>query len=278
MTTISFAAQAAAIIKERTQNFTPKLALVLGSGLGELANQITDPVVISYAELPGFPISTVAGHAGKMIIGYLNNMPVVCLQGRVHFYEGVAPAVIQTFIRTLKLIGCEFFMATNAAGSLRAEVGPGKLMMITDHINFQGINPLVGHNDESIGPRFMPMHDAYDLTLQKRLQTAAKKVDASLTQGVYLGVLGPCFETPAEIRAFRILGADAIGMSTVPDVIVARHCGLRVVAVSAITNFASGMSEEVITHDNTLHFAKMAAEDLSRIIFEFAGSLHRDPC
>lgn len=278
MTHHSPAIQAAAVIKERFNNFSPILGLVLGSGLGYLADQITDQMVISYAELPGFPISTVAGHAGKLVLGYLNGLPVACLQGRVHLYEGVSPQAIQTFIRTLKLIGCQYFMATNSAGSLRSDVGPGQLMMITDHINFQGMNPLVGHNDESFGPRFMPMHDAYDIDLQKRLLVIANANGIALAQGTYIGVLGPSFETPAEIRAFRILGADAVGMSTVPDVIVARHCGLRVAVVSAITNFAAGMSDEVITHENTLHFAKLAANDLSRLIVEFAGSLNREPC
>jgi len=149
--------------------------------------------------------------------------------------------------------------------------------MITDHINLQGSNPLVGHNDESFGPRFMPMHDAYDKQLQERLMTSAQANSIELAQGVYLSVLGPSFETPAEIRAFRILGADVVGMSTVPEVIVARHCGLRVAVVSVITNYAAGMSDEVITHENTLHFASLAAADLSRLIFDFAGSLHREP-
>lgn len=280
MTTISSspAHQAVTVIKQRIGNFTPKLGLILGSGLGELANQITEQTVISYAEIPGFPISTVAGHAGKMVLGYLNGLPIVCLQGRVHLYEGVTPQSVQTFIRTLKLLGCEYFMATNASGSLRPEVGPGQLMMITDHINFQGVNPLVGHNDESFGPRFTPMHDAYDMVLQERLISQAKANNIELAQGTYISVLGPNFETPAEIRAFKILGADAVGMSTVPDVIVARHCGLRVVAVAAITNHGSGMGDEIITHENTLHFAHMAATNLSRLIFEFAGSLHREPC
>lgn len=271
-----YALQAAAVIQEQRKDFTPKLGIVLGSGSGELANQITDQTVISYAELPGFPISTVAGHAGRLVLGYLNGLPVACLQGRVHLYEGVSPQAVQTFIRTLKLIGCEYFLATNAAGSLCSEVGPGRLMMITDHINFQGSNPLVGHNDESFGPRFMPMHDAYDKQLQERLMASAQLNRIELAQGVYLSVLGPSFETPAEIRAFRILGADAVGMSTVPEVIVARHCGLRVAVVSVITNYAAGMSDEVITHENTLHFAKLAASNLSQLIVEFAGSLQRE--
>lgn len=278
MTMHSPALQAAAVIKERIKNFTPKLGLVLGSGSGDLANHISDPIIISYAEIPGFPISTVAGHAGKMVLGYLNGLPVACMQGRVHLYEGVSPQAVQTFIRTLKLIGCEYFMATNASGSLRPEVGPGRLMMITDHINFQGTSPLIGHNDETFGPRFMPMHDAYDLAFQERLSMLAKQLNIDLAQGTYIGVLGPSFETPAEIRAFRILGADAVGMSTVPDVIVARHCGLRVAVIAAITNFATGMSNEIITHENTLHFGKIAAHDLARLVYEFAGSLHRDPC
>ena len=270
--------QAATLIKERVGNFTPLLGIVLGSGSGEVAEQITDKMVISYAELPGFPISTVAGHAGKMVLGYLNGLPVACLQGRVHLYEGVSPQAVKIFIRTLKLIGCKYFIATNATGSLRTDVGPGSLMMITDHINFQASNPLTGHNDESFGPRFMSMDDAYDLQLQKRLIASAQVNNIRLAQGTYLSVLGPSFETPAEIRAFRILGADVVGMSTVPEVIVARHCGLQVAVVSVITNYAAGMSDEVITHENTLHFAKLAAADLSGLLFEFAGGLYRESC
>lgn len=274
----SNAARAAAIIKERIPNFTPRLGLILGSGLGGLADQLTEQTVISYAELPGFPVSTVAGHAGKMILGYLNGLPAVCLQGRVHLYEGVSAEAVQTFIRTLKLIGCEYFMATNASGSLRMDVGPGQLMMITDHINFQGANPLVGHNDESVGPRFVPMDGAYDAAMRSRLLEVAEKNHIPLAQGVYISVLGPNFETAAEIRAFRMWGADAVGMSTVPDVLVAVHCGLRVAVVAAITNYGTGMSSETHTHEHTLHFAKMAAGDMSRLIFEFAGSLQREPC
>jgi xanthosine phosphorylase len=278
MLTLSAAARAASIISARAPEFSPKVGVVLGSGLGSVANQITQPIMISYAELPGFPVSTVVGHSGRLVLGYLNGVPVACLQGRAHNYEGVSPEAVQILIRTLKLIGCDTFIATNAAGSLRAEVGAGSLMMITDHINFQGSNPLVGPNDDYFGPRFIAMGNAYDLALCERLRKVAKQLEIPLHEGVYMAVIGPSFETAAEIRAFRILGADAVGMSTVPEVIIAHHCGMRVAVVSSIVNLATGMSPEILTHEGTVHFAKLAAKDLSRLLVEFIGSLEQDPC
>ena len=278
MTMLSAAAQAASIINARAPEFTPKVGLVLGSGLGAVANQIANPITISYAELPGFPMSTVVGHAGRMVLGYLNGAPVACLQGRAHSYEGVAPEAVQTLIRTLKLIGCDTFIATNAAGSLREEIGAGSLMMITDHINFQGSNPLVGPNDDYFGPRFIAMTNAYDATYRSRLSKIAKQLSIPLPEGIYISVLGPSFETAAEIRMFKMWGADAVGMSTVPEVIIAHHAGMRVAVVSSITNLAAGMSEDTITHEDTVHFAKIAAQNLSRLLVEFIGSLESDPC
>jgi xanthosine phosphorylase len=278
MTTLSAAAQAASIISARAPEFKPKVGLVLGSGLGDVANQITSPIMIAYAELPGFPVSTVVGHSGRMVLGYLKGVPVACLQGRAHNYEGVSPEAVQTLIRTLKLIGCDTFIATNAAGSFRPEVGAGSLMMITDHINFQGSNPLVGHNDDYFGPRFIAMTNAYDVAYRKRLSDVAKQLSIPLPEGVYISVLGPSFETAAEIRMFKMWGADAVGMSTVPEVIIAHHAGMRVAVVSSITNLAAGMSEENITHEDTVHFAKIAAKNLSRLLVEFIGSLESDPC
>ncbi len=277
-TTLQHPQLAADAILAARPNFTPKLGLILGSGLGSLADQIENPTVIPYQALPGFPISSVVGHAGRLILGHLNGLPIVCLQGRVHFYEGIQADAMRTLVRTLKLIGCEMLLITNASGSLRTDVPPGRLMAITDHINFQWFNPLVGPDDESFGPRFMPMNDAYDPRLRERLSAVAKDLQLDLAEGVYIGVLGPSFETPAEIRAFRTLGADAVGMSTVPEVIVARHCGLRVAVVAAITNFASGMVDTPITHDVTLTNGALAARDLAKLVMHFAGSLKDKPC
>lgn len=267
--TVSFPHQAAAVIAAHKPNFVPRIGLVLGSGLGSLAEHLTDATVIHYKDLPGFPESTVAGHAGRLVLGYLEGMPVACLQGRAHYYEGAQNDKIKNMIRTLKVIGCEVLFSTNASGSLRTDVGPGNIMSISDHINMQGNNPLIGHNEQEFGDRFIPMDDAYDPALRQILQQVAKEQGYELPEGVYISVLGPMFETPAEIRAFRFLGADAVGMSTVSEVIVARHCGLKVVVVAAISNFASGMSDEKITHEGTLYFASQATDRMINLIKGF---------
>jgi xanthosine phosphorylase len=191
------------------------------------------------------------------------------LQGRAHLYEGIPVTDLAVPVRTVRALGAETIVLTNAAGSLRGEVGPGRLMALTDHINMLGVNPLTGANDDALGPRFVGLGDAYDLELRRAMHLAAQAEGVELSEGVYLAVGGPSFETPAEIRAFKILGADAVGMSTVPEVIVARHCGLRVAAVSAITNLAEGMGDEVLSHEHTLASAAVAAKDLARVLTRF---------
>lgn len=272
------ATAAASIINARAPGFKPKLGLILGSGLGGFADHLSDPIFLSYAELPGFPMSTVPGHAGRLVLGWLGGVPVACLQGRAHGYEGVTSEAVQTLIRTLKLIGCDTVFITNSAGSLRSEVGPGSLMMITDHINFQGNSPLLGQNDDRFGPRFVSLDEAYDPALRERLSEVAKHLDVPLSEGVYIAVSGPHFETHAEIRAFKMWGADAVGMSTVPEVIIARHCGLRVIALSTITNLAAGMSDEKLSHEMTLLSATSASDKISHLIIAFIESLHHEPC
>jgi xanthosine phosphorylase len=195
------------------------------------------------------------------------------LQGRAHLYEGVPASDLAVPVRTVRALGAEAIVLTNAAGSLRADVTPGRLMALTDHINLMGANPLAGPNDDELGPRFVGLGDAYDVDLRARLHAAARAEGIELAEGVYLAVAGPSFETPAEIRAFRTLGADAVGMSTVPEVIVARHAGLRVAAVSAITNLAEGLGDEVLTHEHTLASAAVAARDLQRVLSRFVGEL-----
>jgi xanthosine phosphorylase len=266
-------ARAARAIKARRPDFTPKIGVILGSGLGKLANSIEDAIMIPYEELPDFGNSTVAGHDGFLVLGYLQGVPVACLKGRRHFYEGISNPMVQTLVRTLKLLGCETLLATNAAGSMRSEAGPGSLMLITDHINFSFHNPLVGQNDDEFGPRFIGMEDAYDPKLRELMLSTADELEITLHQGVYISVLGPSFETPAEIRAFKLWGADAVGMSTVPEVIVARHCGLKVVVVSAITNYASGMNDAPLTHEETLHFADKASHNMQRLVENFVKKL-----
>lgn len=265
--------KACAYIQEKHPNFKPVLGIVLGSGLGNFADYITDAISIPYSELPGFPQPSVKGHDGQMILGTLNNTPVVCLKGRAHGYEGDNSEAVKTYVRTLKLLGCDIFLATNAAGSLREEAGPGSLMLITDHINFQPGNPLVGPNDDEFGPRFQPLDDAYDPALREMLHGAANNHHVKLHEGVYISVLGPSYETAAEIRAFATLGADAVGMSTVPEVIVARHCGLRVAVISIITNHATGLSKTSHDHNEVVATAAKAADELATTIQAFCGML-----
>ena len=251
----------------------PRLAVILGSGLGGVARAIEDPVILPYAELPGFPVSRVDGHENRLVLGRLGGLKVACLEGRVHFYEGAGAGGMAVPIRALQRAGIATLLLTNAAGSLHQEVGPGRLMLIAYHINFQPGNPLIGPNDETYGPRFPSLRDAYDPVLRLRLKTVARSLGIDLAEGVYLAYAGPSFETPAEIRAFRLLGADAIGMSTVPEVILARHCGLRVCAVSVITNLAEGLVEEPLTHRQTLAMAERASGDLGRLIAGFCAEL-----
>ncbi|WP_267256122.1 purine-nucleoside phosphorylase [Coxiella endosymbiont of Ornithodoros maritimus] len=256
-------------IRHRRPNFQPKLAIVLGSGLGDLADEIEEPSVISYHELPGFHKPSIEGHGGNLYLGKINGIPVVCLRGRAHYYEGADNYTIKTMIRTMKLLGCEIWLATNAAGSLHQRIEPGSLVLINDHINFQFNNVLVGSNEDDFGGRFIGMEDAYDPDLRAQLFKIAKQLQIALLEGVYIGVLGPTFETPAEIRAFRLLGADVVGMSTIPEVIVARHCDMRVAVISVVSNFAAGLTHEKVTHEQTLRGVKLATESLKKLVLAF---------
>lgn len=264
--------EAAAVLAQRAPQ-PPRVGIVLGSGLGAVADAVQDAVVVPYEELPGFPRPTVAGHAGSAVLGHIGGVPVAVLQGRAHVYEGGAMDLIRTPVRALRGAGAEILVLTNAAGSLRAEAGPGSLMAITDHINLTGVNVLAGPNDDAIGPRFPSLRDAYDPELRARLHDVARDIGVHLHEGVYLAVGGPSFETPAEIRAFRTLGADAVGMSTVHETIVARHCGLRVAAISAITNLAEGMQAEALSHEQTLRDAARAASDLAPLLTRLVETL-----
>ena len=261
--------QAVEVVRAHLGDYRPRLGLMLGSGLGAIAERIRDPVIIPYQELPGFPKPTVQGHAGRLLIGQLEDVTVACLQGRAHSYEGHAPAAIATPIRTLRALGCDTLFLTNAAGSLRQDMPPGSLMMITDHINWAGVNPLTGPNDAALGPRFFDMSQAYEPHLQNALRAAAAAATIHLHEGVYLMYPGPNFETPAEIRAFVALGADAVGMSTVPECLVARHCGMQVTAVSSITNLAAGLAPQPLSHEETLDIAQTAAQRLARLLEYF---------
>ncbi|WP_019217086.1 purine-nucleoside phosphorylase [Legionella tunisiensis] len=270
---ITSAHLAAEKIKQQVPSFKPTIGIVLGSGLGSFADQLDDAVTISYDELPGFPKLTVHGHGGNLVLGYLSGVGVVCLQGRAHSYEGDHHDTVKTYVRTLRLLGCSHFMATNASGSLREDVGPGELMLITDHINMQPGNPMVGPNDDEFGPRFFPLDNAYDLGMREKLLQIAHKENIALNQGVYLSVLGPNYETAAEIRAFRIMGADAVGMSTVPEVLVANHCGMKVAVIATITNYATGLSRTSHSHEAVVLMASKAAEKLNRLVKQFIVEL-----
>lgn len=264
---------ALAAVLSRLDGRKPAVALVLGSGLGELAEKIDNPLIVSYAELPGFPVPTIQGHAGRLVIGDLGGCTVACMQGRMHLYEGHNPRDLAIPIRLLHGIGCGTLLLTNAAGSLHENMPPGSLMMIADHINFTGINPLAGPNDETVGPRFFDMTRAYDPELQVLLRDAATKEGIDLHEGVYFFCLGPNFETPAEIRAIRVLGGDAVGMSTVPECLAAVHCGMRVAAISTITNLAAGMTGNALSHAETLSETAEAASRLERLIQRFLSLL-----
>lgn len=262
--------QSKKIILDRWSGETPKLAVTLGSGLGDLVNSLENATVINYKELPGFPVPSVQGHGGEMHIGTLHDMPVIFLKGRVHLYEGYDRAEnLKVMVRTLKAIGVETLFLTNAAGSFNPEIGPGSLVMISDHINFTGTSPLVGLNDDEWGPRFPSMDNCWNNDLQTMLQSAALDITYNLKKGVYLGCLGPAFETHAEIKMMRMLGADLVGMSTVSENIVARHCGMECVGISSVTNLAAGMSDEVLSHDGTLYWAEKNAENLASLIKAF---------
>ncbi len=254
----------------------PRVGVVLGSGLGAVAEAVENPVVVGYEDLPGFPRPTVSGHAGRAVLGSIGGVPVAVLEGRAHLYEAHPPGsfdALRTPVRALRAAGASVLVLTNAAGSLRPEVGPGSLMAITDHINMTGVNLLAGPNDSSIGPRFPSLRDAYDPALLETLRESARARGIGLADGVYVAVGGPSFETPAEIRAFRVMGADAVGMSTVHETIVARHCGLRVAAVSVITNLAEGMTDEPLSHEQTLRAAQDGAGDLARLLLDFIPRL-----
>ena len=258
--------QAAAKITAALGGLKPKLAIILGSGLGGLAAKVEGAVKLAYADLPGFPVLTVAGHAGQLIIGKLNGVPVIVLNGRKHFYETSDAYQLKTMIRSMKAVGVETLFLSNAAGSLRPHIKVSELMLITDHINFLGLNPLVGPNDEAFGPRFFPVADAWDPALGAKIKEVAQQQGVTLHEGVYVAFRGPSFETPAEIRMVQGWGGDAVGMSSVPDCLIARHCGMKVAGVSCITNMGAGLSDEKLSHAHTLENAATGAGAFEKLV------------
>lgn len=260
---------AAELIAARTPGVRPRIGLILGSGLGPLADRTTDATTISYRDLPGFPAGGVHGHAGELVLGTLAGQPVACMKGRGHFYEGQGMGVMTSAVRTLRLLGCETLLITNAAGSLRPEVGAGRLVALSDHINTMPGTPLVGPNDDRFGERFFSVANLYDAGLRAELQGAATAEGIELETGVFVSYPGPNFETPAEIRMMQLLGGHVVGMSVVPEALAARHCGLKVVAVSVITNLAEGLSDVALSHEQTLKYAAIGGQDLTRLLLRF---------
>ncbi len=262
--------EAAACIKQQTPH-SPTVALVLGSGMGPLAEEIGEPTYVPYADIPHFTRSTVPGHAGRMVIGLLQGQTVLAMQGRTHFYEGHSMQAITMPIRVLRLLGIKTLVVTNAAGGLNPAFHVGDLMLITDHINFTGMagyNPLRGPNFDEFGPRFPSMVTPYDLELQQVARRAAQQAEISLQEGVYVSLSGPTFETPAEIRFLRAIGGDAVGMSTAPEVVVARHSGMRVLGISGITNIAitDPTSGGQTTHEEVLAAGRTISSKLIAVV------------
>lgn len=253
------------LLVDRLDGLMPRHAIVLGSGLGGLVDEVADPVRIPYALLPGFPQGGVTGHAGELVAGMFGAVPVIFLSGRVHYYENGNPAAMRFPLEVLAGLGVQSLILTNAAGSLRQDLAPGSVMQIIDHINYSGMNPLIGEHGDG---RFVGMTSAYDASLATEMRAAAARAGVALDQGVYMWFSGPSFETPAEIRMARILGADAVGMSTVPEVILARFLGLRVAAASIITNYGAGMTGDELSHEETKDVAPLGGRKLAAILKE----------
>ena len=251
----------------------PTIGLVLGSGLGVLADEIENPVVIPYDEIPGFTKSTVVGHKGQLVIGKLRGKQVVAMQGRFHYYEGHDLEAVVFPIRVMKLLGVETMIITNAAGGINESYGEGNLMLIRDHINLTARNPLIGPNDDEMGTRFPDMSEAYSKDLRNLAKNVAEEQGINLQEGVYVGLLGPSYETPAEIRMLRTLGADAVGMSTVPEVIVARHMNVKVLGISCISNMAAGILEQPLSHEEVMATTERVKSQFLTLVKEIVFKL-----
>lgn len=265
---------AADYIREQIGGLTPTVGIVLGSGLGRLADKIEDPVVIPYKDIPGFPVSTAVGHKGNFILGKLGGKEVMAMQGRFHYYEGYPMELVTIGVRTMAMLGIQFLFVSNAAGAANPDFRMGDLVVIRDHISFFP-NPLIGPNMDDMGPRFLDMTCAYDLELQQLAADCAAKMGIELRKGVYFGSTGPTYETPAEVRFYRTIGADLLGMSTIPEVIVARHCGMRVFGMSVVTNCAN--FDNVIGKDNdgddVVKQADAAAEKMTSLFAAMIAAL-----
>jgi len=270
------AEEAARFINVKAGTRAPRAAIVLGSGLGGVADAITDAVEIAYEEIPHFMRSTVEGHAGKLIIGTCNGVDVVAMKGRFHFYEGYSMEDVTFPVRVFAVMGIKTLVLTNAAGGTAPQLGPGSLMLINDHINMMGDNPLRGPNDSRFGPRFPDMTAVYAPEYIAIAHEVAREMGIPLAEGVYLGLRGPSYETPAEVRLFTQFGGDALGMSTVAEVIVARHSGMRVLAISCITNVAAGLSQNEVNHQEVMEVGARAGRTLGELILRVVPRLVKD--
>lgn len=265
--------EAASYVKSEFEDI-PKIGLILGSGLGVLADEIENPVKIPYNEIPNFPVSTVEGHAGQLVFGTLKGAKVVAMQGRFHFYEGYSLDKVTAPVRVMKELGVETLIVTNAAGGINESFEAGDLMLITDHINNMGTNPLIGANDSNIGVRFPDMSQSYDENLRKMAKKTANDLNIKLQEGVYVGNTGPSYETPAEVRALRIIGGDAVGMSTVPEVIIARHAGLSVLGISCISNMAAGILNQPLSHDEVIETTEIVRGNFLNLVKGIVEKIH----
>ena len=268
--------ESAKVFLEKSKNIKPDIAVILGSGLTNFFDSENILSTISYESLPDFPQPTVKGHAGKLVLGQIGEKNIACMYGRSHIYEGHEPQLLANPIRVLKDIGCKLLIVTNAAGSLDQNMPAGSLMAITDHINWSGFNPLIGLNADEYGPRFNDMSDGYSNKYRSKLLEVAKKTNQKLFEGIYCMYSGPNFETPAEIKALKVIGGNAVGMSTVPEVLVANHCGLSVVAMSVITNLAAGMNKTKLSHKETLENAALAESNILNLIKNFINDINLD--
>lgn len=257
--------QAATFIQQQT-TLQPQVGLILGSGLGVLADEIEQAIEIAYEDIPGFPVSTVQGHAGKLVIGALEGKVVIAMKGRFHFYEGYDLDLVTLPVRVMRKLGVQQIIVTNAAGGIDEDFKPGDLMLIENHINFTGQNPLIGANDDELGDRFPDMSTAYDSSLRALAERQALKQGIQIRKGVYVGTTGPSYETPAEIRMFRMMGADAVGMSTVPEVIVAVHAGMKVLGISCISNMAAGILDQPLSHHEVMGTARKVQDQFLALV------------
>lgn len=257
--------EAAATIQSRT-GISPALAVVLGSGLGSFAGEISGAMEISYADIPNWPVSTAVGHAGVLVAGRVGDVPVAVLSGRAHLYEGYTPQQSTFGVRVMKALGAHSMVFTNAAGGINLSYSQGTLVLLSDHLNLQGLNPLAGPNDEKLGPRFPDMSEAYSKAYREIARAEALRQGFQLPEGVYAGLLGPNYETPAEIRYLRAIGADLVGMSTVGEVIAARHAGMKVLAISCVTNMAAGVLDRLIDHEEVLETGRQVRSRLTNLL------------